>query len=80
MIKKDLNMRKKITLYTIITAIVTLVMFSGCASLSQYFKGWTITIKPATESSVSAQTGSADTTSPVYKSVSSDSTQFSGAH
>ena len=79
---------KRVSKYTGITALISILMATGCTSISQYFKGWTITIKPAQtgsetgsdESSVSAQTGSEDTTSPVYESVSSDSTQYSGAH
>ena len=75
---------KRVSKYTGITALIAILMATGCTSISQYFKGWTITIKPvqtgSDESSVSAQTRSEDTTSPVYESVSSDSTQYSGAH
>jgi hypothetical protein len=61
-------MRKKVTKYTGITALIALLMASGCTSLSQYFKGWTITIKPATESTVST-----DSTSTSFASESTNS-------
>ena len=47
--------------YTGISALIAILMATGCtartrSALSQYFKGWTITIKPATQSSISTDT------------------------
>jgi hypothetical protein len=47
---------KRVSKYTGITALIAIMMATGCTSISQYFKGWTITIKPATQSSVSTDT------------------------
>jgi Mg/Co/Ni transporter MgtE len=55
-------MKQKMTKYIGIITLIAVLMATGCTSLSQYFKGWIITIKPVQTGSDTQSGVSVDTT------------------